>query len=156
MSKKTRLRRPSKAMMLAVNAAIDRKDKEVDRLIKDHDLDSAELEQRLLLRQGKHYDVNGTKRKSAKESRQRAKSGGLHAMTSFDLNIAIDGRTSVAKLYKIISEAERLKVQAQQELKRRPDDEVEPVKQAFLEIELLRREQEKIQDKIKAAEESLS
>ena len=130
MAKNTRLHRPSKAMMLAVNAAIERKDKEVARLIKDHDLDAAELDQRLLLRDGRRYELNGTRRRVAKEptaerGTNKRKPGVL------DVNVTIDGRTAVAKLYKIIDDAERLKAQAQQELKRRPPEQIEPVKKAF-------------------------
>ncbi len=157
MAKKTRLHRPSKAMMLAVNAAIERKDKEVARLIKDHDLDTAELEQRLLLRDGRRYELNGTRRRVAKEPTARAERGTNKRKPGvLDLNVTIDGRTSVAKLYKIIDNAERLKAQAQQELKRRPPEQIEPVKKALAEIELLRRKREKIEQKIQEAEEALS
>ena len=156
MAKNTRLRRPSKAMMLAVNAAIDREDKEVARLIRDHDLDTVELEQRLLLRDGRRYDLNGTRRPVAKEPTARAERGtGKRKPGVLELSVTIDGRTSVAKLFKLIEQAERIKAAAQQELKRRPGDQIEPVKKALAEVELLRREREKLEEKIRAAEEAL-
>ena len=156
MATKTRLRRPSKAMTLAVNAAIDRKDTEVARLIKDHDLDTAELEQRLVLRDGRQYELNGHRRRVVKEPTVRAERGTRERSPGvLDVNIAIDGRTSIAKLYRIMTEAERLKVQAQQELKRRPPEQIEPVKKALAEIELLRRKREKLEEQIRAAESVL-
>ena len=156
MATKTRLRRPSKAMTLAVNAAIDRKDTEVARLIKDHDLDTAELEQRMLLRDGRRYELNGTRRRMAKEPAPRSDHGTRKRQPGvLDLNVTIDGRTSVAKLYRIMTEAERLKAQAQQELKRRPPEQIEPVKKALAEIELLRRKREKLEEQIREAEGAL-
>ncbi len=157
MAKKTRLHRPSKAMTLAVNAAIDRKDKEVARLIKDHDLDTAELDQRLLLRDGRRYELNGAGRRVAKEPTARAERGtNKRKPAALDVTVTIDGRTAVARLYEIIDDAERLKAQAQQELKRRPPEQIEPVKKALAEIELLRRKRETIEQKIQEAEEALS
>lgn len=156
MAKKKRLRRPSTAMMAAVNAAIDRKDQEVAALIKEHDLDPAELEQRLILRDGKQYDLNGSSRRPGRERRPRASQRARAQAVIVDLDVTVDGRTSVAKLYRLMEAAERLRAQAQQELQRRPADEVEPVKKAFAEMELLRREKDKLEQKMLAMEQALT
>ena len=74
---------------------------------------------------------------------------------SVDLHMTIDGRTSVAKLFRLIDLAEQVKAAAQQELKRRPPEELDRVKKALAEIELLRREREKIEEKMREAEEAL-
>lgn len=145
---KGKLRRPSSAMMLAVNAAIDRQDKVVAQLMKEEDLDVAELEQRLLLRNGKHYDLNGMKRRS---SRNTSDPKGPR-----ETSVKIDGRTSAAKLFNLIEQAEQVTAKAQQELGRRPETETEPVKKVMAEIELLRRERAKLEEQISETEESIS
>ena len=140
-------RRPTKVMMLAVNASIDGDTSTVDQLVKKHDLDCAELEKRIAIRNGRKYEWNGRKKGAGSKTRPISQ--------SLDLKVTIDGRTAVAKLFRLIEQADLIKGQAQQELKRRPPEEIEPVKKAFVEVELLRREQEKIREKIRAAEEAL-
>ena len=145
------LRRPTKGMMLAVNAAIEGDKSTVDRLMDEYDLASSELERRIEARNGRKYQLDGSKKKrqlrSEKPPRARARSA--------DLEVTIDGRTSVAKLFKLMDQAERTKAAAQQELKRRPPEEIEPVKKALGEIELLRRQQRKLEEKIRVAEGAL-
>ncbi len=151
---KDKLRRPSRAMMLAVNAAIDRKDREVAQLLKEHNLDTAELEQRLVLRNGRQYDLNGTTQRPTRRRRGAEEpivSNGGHV----DLDVTINGRTSVQKLFKLIEQAFQVKAAAQQELARRKPEDVEPVKKVVAEIELLRRERAKIESKIREAEGAL-
>lgn len=151
--------RPTKNMMLAVNAAIEGDKKEVDRLIKEHDLDAGELDERLVIRNGRKYEFKQRKpagRRSAASDAKRTAGRGTPNLNSLDLNVTIDGRTSVAKLYKLIEAADRMRIAAQRELKRRPDEQVEPVKKAMAEIELLRREREKVEQKLREAEDALT
>ena len=144
-----RLRRPSNAMMLAVNAAIDKRDKEVAQLLTEHDLESAELEQRIKLRNGRLYDLNG----STQRPSRRAKADGSNGESRLD--VAINGRTSVRRLFHLIEHASQTKAAAQQELARRPPADVDSVKKAFAEIEVLRREREKLEARIRDAEQAL-
>ena len=51
------LGRPSKGMMLAVNAFMDRDEEELNRLMEEHGLDKEELELRLESRDSKRYSV---------------------------------------------------------------------------------------------------
>ena len=51
------LRRPTKEMMLAVNAAIAGNKKKVNELVKEHRLSRRELEARLEIRDGEKYDL---------------------------------------------------------------------------------------------------
>lgn len=141
-------------MMLAVNAAIDRRDGEVARLMNEHNLDSAELEQRILRRNGLHYDLNGSSRRPPRNRAKVNDSNGANG-ASGELDVAIDGRVSVRRLFNLIEQAGRIKAAAQQELTRRNPAEVEPVKKAFAEIELLRRERERLEAKIRFAEETM-
>ncbi len=134
--------------MLAVNAAIDGEDEEVLRLVKEFDLNRSELGQRLLKREGEKYDLTPRKGAPAKRAPRAAR-------TTSDLEVTINGRTSVRQLFRIIEQADRIRAMAQQEIKRRPDKEVEAVKKAVSEIELLRRERRKIEQKIQDAEQAL-
>lgn len=153
-TKKKLSRRPTKGMMLAVNASIDGDQATVDQIVKEYDLDCAELDERIAVRSGRKYEMaRGGRRATNNGPRMRA--AGRFRTADLDLQVTIDGRTAVAKLFKIIDEAERLKAEAQQELKRRPPEQIDPVKKALEEIELLRRERLKLEQKIKVAEESL-
>ena len=155
MPKRTFARRPTKGMMLAVDAAIEGDKATVDQLLKEYDLDYAEIEHRLGRRNGRKYSLSGQKKKR-KTTAPRSNEAVRSMLPELDFKVTLDGRTSVAKLFKLIEYAERLKSQAQQELKRRSPEEIEPVKKALSEIELLRREREKIEQKLRTAEEALA
>jgi len=145
-------RRPTKVMMLAVNAAIDGNLDEVDRLVAENKLDRKELSHRLSNRGESKYDLS-----PRKKGMSRGQGGMIRPArpVAVDLNVTINGRTSVRQLFKLMEQAERIKGEAQQELKRRPPEHLEPVKRALSEIELLRREREKIERRIHEAEEAL-
>ena len=64
------LRRPTKPMMLAVNASIAGKKKDVDELAKEHKLDRNEVEQRVKLREGRPYGF--TNRRRGKKVKKKA------------------------------------------------------------------------------------
>jgi hypothetical protein len=148
-------RRPTKAMMLAVNAGIDGDDEQVERLIKEHKLDREELQARLMARDGSKYDLAPRKPRATRRAAPAAGAAAKPGRRMVDLEVAIDGRTSVRQLFKLIDQADRVRAAAQQELKRRSPQEIEPVKKALAEIELLRREHLKLQEKIRAAEDAL-
>ena len=143
--------RPTKGMMLAVNASIDGEFEAVDELMEQYELDRDELNERLLIRSGSKYDfANGAKRRRINpRSAPRAK------LASPAIEVTIDGRTSVRQLFRFMQEAEQIKSRAQQELKRRPEEEIDSVKRALSDIELLRREREKLDQKILSAEDSI-
>ena len=145
--------RPTKGMMLAVNAAIEGEHESVDELIEQHDLDRDELNERLMIREGRKYDfANGAKRRG---NTTRQRNTPRSKTTTPAIEVTIDGRTSVRQLFRLMQEAEQVKVRAQQELKRRPDEEIDSVKRALSDIELLRREREKLDQKILQAEDSI-
>ncbi len=144
--------RPTKGMMLAVNAAIDGDMAEVDRLIKEFSLEGSELQERLALRDGRKYTMSTNGRDGAKAPRgsgPRGRAGGA------EISIAVNGRTSVRQLFRLIEQADQVKAKAQQELKRRPGKEIDAVKKTLTEIELLRKQREKLEQKIREVEDSL-
>lgn len=146
--------RPTKEMMLAVNAAIDGDKAAVDRLMMAHELDPAELEQRVATRGGRKFDILGN-RPLTERAPPLSKEPAKPRVRDVDIQVTINRRTSVAKLFKLIEQAERIKGEAQQELKRRPPEQIEPVKKALSQIELLRRERQKVEERIREAEEAL-
>jgi hypothetical protein len=145
-------RRPTKVMMLAVNAAIDGNHDEVDRLVDEYKLDRKELQHRISNRGDLKYDMSPRKKSEARAPGRAMRPARPAAV---DLTVTVNGRTSVRQLFKLIEQADRIKGEAQQELKRRPAEQLEPVKKALSEIELLRREREKIERRIHEAEEAL-
>ena len=94
--------RPTKGMMLAVNAAIDGEHDQVDQLVGEHGLSRKELKERLMLRNGAKYEMRKRtpKRTSAPKTNSRPRS-------SVDLDITINGRTSVQQLFKILEQADQ-------------------------------------------------
>lgn len=144
--------RPTKGMMLAVNAAIDGDMAEVDRVIKEFSLEGSELQERLVLRDGRKYTMssnggNGARAPRGAGPKARAGAG--------EITIAVNGRTSVRQLFRLIEQADQVKAKAQQELKRRPAKEIDAVKKTLTEIELLRKQREKLEQKIREVEDSL-
>ena len=144
-------RRPTKGMMLAVNATIDGNQEEVDRFVEEFNLERRELQRRLDARNGQRYEFKPRTGKVLVRGAAppRARAGIL------DMGITINGRTPVRQLFKLIDLADQIRGQAQQELKRRPPEQLEPVKKALTEIELLRRQREKLEERIREAEGAL-
>ena len=73
------LRRPTKEMMQAVNAAIGGNKKKVNELVKEHRLSRRELEARLEIRDGEKYDLawkGGRPKGSAKKKTGREAAAG--------------------------------------------------------------------------------
>ena len=68
-------RRPTKLMMLAVNAAMEGEVDEVDRLIEENQLDREELDQRLLGRNGDKYTIPTRKNGTTPKRRPRRPTG---------------------------------------------------------------------------------
>ncbi len=147
----TRLRRPTKVMMLAVNATIDRKQAEADRLVQENKLSKAELRQRVEYRDGLKYELQSSNNAATRASRRATASS-----PAVIPDITISRRTSVRQLFRLIEQTEQIRAQAQQELKRRPASEIEPVKKALTEIEILRRKREQLGAKIREAEEAIA
>jgi hypothetical protein len=145
-------RRPTKVMMMAVNAAMDGNHDEVDRLVGEYKLDRKELQHRVSNRAGEKYDLSP---RIAGAPRRPGRAPRAPRPDPVDMTVTINGRTSVRQLFKLIELAEKVKGEAQQELKRRPPDQLEPVKKALSDIELLRRERERIERRILEAEEAL-
>ncbi len=145
--------RPTRVMMLAVNAAIDGNKAEVERLVKEYKLDRSELRDRMDARNGTRYEFAGP-------GSPRSRGAGVKRMARSrtqapEISVTIDGRTSVRVLFKLIEQAEQIRARAQQELARRRPEEIEPVKKMLGEIELLRRERDKLESKIREAEEAM-
>jgi DNA-binding transcriptional MerR regulator len=139
-------------MMLAVNAAIDGNKAELIRLIKEHGLDTKEVRQRLAHRDGRKYEF-GPRQARARTERVEPKPGSNGQPSVFD--VTITRRTPVRELFRIIEQAERIKVLAQQELARRDPEQVEPVRREMARIEAMRQEMESLERKIREAEEAM-
>ncbi len=109
--------RPSKPMMLAINASIDGKKKQASQLVAEHKLNKRELQHRLELRDGNKYDLNmgkGVRKKVAPKK----------TVVSTDFLDKIDGRTKTTTLL-------RLENRIQELLAQKPKKEVTKVKEAF-------------------------
>ena len=133
------LRRPSNAMMLAVNAAIGGNKKKVNELVKEHGLSRRELDARLEIRDGQKYDLTkrgGRPKGSTNRNAGRAPGG---ARTTVSVSNAenvlqiMDGRTKTATLLKISYRANEL-------LDGKPKREVQKVEKAMENAEKLRKE----------------
>ena len=120
------LRRPTKEMMLAVNASIDGKKKEVDALVAENKLDRSELEQRGKLREGQPYSF--TRKKRAKKAGKKAVKP---AATPVDVLSMIDGRTKIVTLLEIEARVNEL-------LSKKPDEDVTRVRDAIGRAQTLR------------------
>ena len=138
-------------MVLAVNATIDGKQAEVDRLVQENKLSKTELRQRVEYRDGRKYQLQSSNNGVTRASRRATAS--LPAVIP---DITISRRTSVRQLFRLIEQTEQIRAQAQQELKRRPEREIEPVKKALAEIEILRRKREQLDAKIQEVEETIA
>jgi len=119
-----KLGRPTKEMMLAVNAEIEGNSKEVNRLVQENKLDRKEIQQRIENREGEKYDLDAGK---GPRKGRVIKS----ASASSDLLGSVDGRTKIATLLKLHTRIEEV-------LAQKPKQEVTKVKRAMEEVEELR------------------
>lgn len=111
---KMKLRRPTKEMMLAVNAAIDGKKKEVNSLVTANKLSRRELQTRVELRDGEKYDLEkGRGPRVVKKA--TAPSGDIVSM--------LNGRTKAVTLVRLEARVKELLVQ-------KPKGEVTKVREA--------------------------
>ncbi len=144
------LRRPRKEMMLAVNASVDGKTADLNKLIKEYKLSRAELGKRLELRDGEKYDLKrkggrpkgsgnkvgkrgpGRPRKAGRgPGRPPGRPAGRTQKAAGDLLSLMDGRTNTVTLLKIAYKASEL-------LDARPKPEVARVEKALNDVEELR------------------
>ena len=94
-----KLMRPTKEMMLAVNATIDGDNSQADSLIRQHQLNRKELGFRLEKRGGEKYTFD-RKRRGGRKSTKTAVGTTKTAPTS-DITMMIDGRTKTSTLVQI-------------------------------------------------------
>ncbi len=136
------LRRPTKEMMLAVNAAIAGNKKKVNEQVTEHRLSRRELEARLEIRDGERYDLakkgGRPKASGAKKTRRKAAAGRTTVTVTpkagnvLDL---MDGRTTAVTLLKIAYRANEL-------LDAKPKAEVQKVENAMENAQKLRAQYE--------------
>lgn len=122
------LRRPTKPMMLAVNASIAGKKKDVDELAKEHKLDRDEVEQRVKLREGRPYSFTN-RRRGKKVKKKAAKPIAAPA----DILSMIDGRTKILTLLEIDARVNEL-------LSKKTEEDVARVRSSLRKVEKLERE----------------
>ncbi len=89
-------------MVLAVNATIDGKQAEVDRLVQENKLSKAELRQRVEYRDGRKYELQSSNNGATRASRRATAS--LPAVIP---DITISRRTSVRQLFRLIERLNR-------------------------------------------------
>lgn len=136
-----RLRRPTKAMMLAVNATLAGDRSGVKKLMAEHGLDGDELERRVALRNGEAYDLGPRKAsKRSKPRKQRRPRSKAPEKKPTDLASMVKG-WKIARLLDGIEALER-------ELARHPEEEVRRVRDARASVVELR-------ERLKEAEEAL-
>lgn len=91
-----KLIRPTKEMMLAINAQLDGNAKEAESLIRAHSLNRKEMELRIQKRDGEKYDLVGKKR-----GRKKGKVIASASAPARDIFNMIDGRTKTSTLIKL-------------------------------------------------------
>ncbi len=136
------LRRPSNAMMLAVNAAIGGNKKKVNELVKEDGLSRRELDARLEIRDGEKYDVKkkggrpkGSTNKKAGRALGRARAT-VSASNAENVLQMMDGRTKTVTLLRIAYRANEL-------LDGKPKAEVQKFEKAMDDAEKLKQQYEK-------------
>ncbi len=125
------LRRPTKEMMLAVNATIAENKKKVNDLVKEHRLSRRELDARLEIRDGEKYQLRRTAAPATIEPKVRAaKDGPVDEVLGI-----INRRTNIVTLV-------RLEARAQELLGQKPKAQLNKVRKAMAEVEVLRKKYE--------------
>ncbi len=127
------LRRPTKEMMLAVNASIAGNKKKVNELIKEHRLSQRELDARLEIRDGEKYQL---RRKAGPATRELEVRAAKLADGPVDEVLGIiNRRTHILTLV-------RLEARAQELLAQKPKAQLNKVRKAMAEVEVLRQKYE--------------
>ncbi len=127
------LRRPTKEMMLAVNASIAGNKKKVNDLVKEHRLSRRELDARLEIRDGEKYQL---RRKAGLPTRELEVRAAKLADGPVDEVLGIiNHRTNTVTLV-------RLEGRAQELLAQKRKAEVNKVRKAMAEVEVLRQKYE--------------
>lgn len=93
-----KLIRPTKEMMLAINAQLSGNAKEAEGLVREHGLSRREMELRIQKRGGEKYDLAGKKRG---RGRGRGKVIASASAPARDIINMIDGRTKTSTLVKL-------------------------------------------------------
>ena len=127
------LRRPTKEMMQAVNASIAGNKKKVNDLVKEHRLSRRELDARLEIRDGEKYQLRRKAAPATIEPKVRAAK--LADGPVDEVLGIINRRTNVVTLV-------RLEARAQELLAQKPKTQVNKVKKAMAEVEVLRQKYE--------------
>ncbi len=127
------LRRPTKEMMLAVNASIAGTKKKVNDLVKEHKLSRRELDARLEIRDGEKYQL---RRKAGLPTRELEVRAAKLADGPVDEVLGIiNRRTNTVTLV-------RLEGRTQELLAQKRKAEVNKVRKAMAEVEVLRQKYE--------------
>ncbi len=127
------LRRPTKEMMLAVNASIAGNKKKVNDLVKEHRLSRRELDARLEIRDGEKYQL---RRKAGLPTRELEVRAAKLADGPVDEVLGIiNRRTNTVTLV-------RLEGRTQELLAQKRKAEVNKVRKAMAEVEVLRQKYE--------------
>ncbi len=127
------LRRPTKEMMLAVNASIAGNKKKVNDLVKEHRLSRRQLDARLEIRDGETYQL---RRKAAPATIEpKVRTAKLADGPVDEVLGIINRRTNAVTLV-------RLEARAQELLGQKPKAEVNRVRKAMAEVEVLRKKYE--------------
>jgi len=132
------LRRPTKGMMFAVNAKIDGKTADVNKLIKEYKLSTAEVKRRVEIRDGEKYNLKkkgGRPKGSAKKISRGPGRAPAAAARGEDLMSVMDGRTKTATLLRISYRANEL-------LDTKRKAEVQKVEKAMEQAEKLKKQYE--------------
>ncbi len=127
------LRRPTKEMMQAVNASIAGNKKKVNDLVKEHRLSRRELDARLEIRDGEKYQLRRKAAPATIEPKGRAAK--LADGPVDEVLGIINRRTNIVTLV-------RLEARAQELLGQKPKAQLNKVRKAMAEVEVLRQKYE--------------
>jgi hypothetical protein len=134
-----KLNRPTKEMMLAINAQLAGDSRQAESLIREHSLNRKEMEFRIEKRGGEKYDFS---RKGGKRRGGKGRVIAEASAPSRDILSLIDGRTKIATLVRLEGRIDEI-------LAKRNGRDVSRVREAMKNISVLRR-------KLEAAEKALS
>jgi len=144
---KLKLKRPTKEMMLAVNAAISGNKKGVNQLVREHKLNRKELQQRVEKREGEKYSFSRkprarrTVKKKARRARRVAKAPRASKPGFDDIASTIDGRTKTVTLMKLEARVAEL-------LKQKPKREVTKVRDTLKNYQKMQRELQEMEARL--------
>ena len=103
-----KLMRPTKQMMLAINAQLEGDARQADGLVREHGLDRKEMQLRIEKRAGEKYTFSNKRRgKRGKNSKKVGLVAAASAPTR-DILALIDGRTKIATLVRLESRIDEI------------------------------------------------